>query len=435
MAGQGPRIQDTNQFKAYTKAKFEYENASGAGRFFSHLTTDGSTRLGRLRAAMVELEKQLSVLGYSESDISQGYDEYKKDEQEKRQKKEKEEADKKAEKRKQTEDKVGLSEDLPDDTYNKINDFMGDSNFNHNEALDRYNTVNEVYHEIPWTSRLVSHLLPNSWTHAGRIRNSLEMSKEMLDRQISGDSLLENVEGQNLSKNETIMHNYVKNYKQYANEYNQLSGFQKFCGSIFPSSWTKAGKLKIDMAINDMLMLRESNGRLNQKDLNVIRNNEYQKIKNPKINEIDEKTLNQQKQYIDNEVGKHNKIKKEEIKNSANELNTENKEEKVNSNLEFSQSEFKTDGNEKQINNNEFVTSGEKENNNQIEKPHLVDNSEFVLGETKGRNTEKSSLLQEKLQQELGGNNLNSTKENYQEQLANQNEFSLFQDNEMGKTN
>lgn len=430
MADKKP-IEEIDHFKTYSKTRYEYQNLSRATRFFSYFAPNSETRAGRLRSSMAVLDNYLRVEGVEKEEKEDAFKKYVKQEEERRVK----------------DRKFEFEKTMSDDIYDKVHAFTESSDFRYQEAQDRYDTIKECYDEIPWTQKLYSRLLPDSWTHCGRIRKSLNMSKRMLDRQLNGDALFKPVPGKNLSKNETLMYNYIEKYKSYAKEYSKLSGFQKFIGRILPSSMTDYGKLKTDMEVNDMMLLRETN-LLTSDDLEQIRDKEYDKIVNPDKYKTTPEEEEKEKQYIQDELNKdkhykethelngekkdkekdnekENLEKKDDLKVNEENKNKENEKDKINENqvvgnkekdnLEKSNvdlKEIKKDPNNKEVtnNNNNLLNQEQLKENKDLDKSQNELNNNEILKDDKKDPIEKD---------DINKSNLDLNKENKGPQIKN----------------
>lgn len=381
-------IEEIDHFRTYSKSRMEYQNLSTATRFFSYFVPNSITRAGRLRSSIGLLDNYLRVEGVEKKEKEDAFAKYVKDEEERR----------------RIASRIPENKAYSDDMYDKIHRFTESSNFDYQTAQNRYDTVKECYDEIPWTQKLYSRLLPDSWTHAGRIRKSLNMSRRMLDRQINGDALFKPVPGQNLSKNETIMHNYLETYKGYAKEYSKLSGFQKFLGRVLPSSWTDYGKLKIDMEINDMMLLRETNI-FSADDLQEIRDTEYDKVVNPDKYKTTKEAEDKDKQFVQNEIDQHKQLydntndleaKSKDLQKEADAMKKENinenekvddkensKEKDPNEKSNLDLNEIKKDSDNKELNNDNLINNGEIKENQELNKSQNDLNNNEILEDDK----------------------------------------------------
>lgn len=156
-------------------------------------------------------------------------------------------------------------------------------------AFNRYMQLSEEYHSIGLISRLISRLLPDSWTHAGRCRKYMGMCNRLM----KGDSGLnpyskeeyggdKNADGTEKTAGEKAIDGYKNRYNSLTNEYNNLSRFQKFMSHVLPNAWTKGGQIRDKIEENDEAMKDLG---FNKDDLKNIKEIENEKTENKLIEE------------------------------------------------------------------------------------------------------------------------------------------------------
>lgn len=156
-------------------------------------------------------------------------------------------------------------------------------------AFNRYMQLNEEYHSIGLLSRLISRILPDEWTHAGRCRKYMGMCNRLM----KGDSGLnpytkeeyggdKNADGSEKTAGEKAIDGYKNRYNSLSNEYNKLSTFQRFMSHVLPNGWTKGGQLRDKIAENDEAMKDLG---FNKDDLENIKDIENEKTENKLVEE------------------------------------------------------------------------------------------------------------------------------------------------------
>lgn len=250
--------------------------------------------------------------------------------------------------------------------------------FDEQKAISRQKELNNLYREVPLTQRFLSHFVPDSWTHAGRMRKAVQMGQRMMDRGINGNDLGARNNDPKLSTREKVIADYKENHAKYAKEYSELNGAQKFFGRILPRDWTKAGKLRTDMEMNDKF-LREKV---------VLEKYEIRSFKKEAI----ENSLNSSAAPLANEA----EVKEEKAKES-NEKTVPEGQKPENENTKEDVKEAAEPAKDLE----EKTTEG-----NEKEEP--------------SREDEKTADLQERLKEDTASE-LNSSQERYQEEMAMQN--------------
>ena len=230
-----------------------------------------------------------------EDRIREQEEETRRREAEERQREEQRNQEEREEKEKAEEDKK--YEDSKEGTLEQMNENNG-NNFNSQHAVERYKTVKGLYEEIPITQRLFSRLLPNRWTHAGRMRDATNIAERMMEREVNGNDLgnSKDPEFKGMTQKQKLLAEYKQNYSNIRKEYNKLSGWQKFIGAVLPANWTKAGKLNTDVKMNDMFF-RQKQQDYSRLQMNFIKKMEADKLDHPetanKPTEAERKVENQ----------------------------------------------------------------------------------------------------------------------------------------------
>lgn len=170
-------------------------------------------------------------------------------------------------------------------------------------AAQKYHQVKALYEEIPLAQRFFSRLLPNSWTHAGRMRQNTNMAQRMYERGIAGNDLGSRISDPNMSQKDRIMADYKQRYAESRKEWNKLNIFQKGLGYILPNNWTKAGKIRTDINMNDRFLTEKATG-YGARKRQGIKNEVRDIVDNEKEDKIPSKSPTKEEEKVNAEPNK-----------------------------------------------------------------------------------------------------------------------------------